>query len=97
MILHNITRSTIENGDTLEDPLILDNGQIRKFDRVLANPPFSQNYSRAGMKFTSRLPRVVPGVRQEGGPHVRAAHARQPQAQRPDGDDHAARGPVPWW
>ena len=55
MILHNITRSTIENGDTLEDPLILDNGQIRKFDRVLANPPFSQNYSRAGMKFTSRF------------------------------------------
>ena len=55
MILHNITRSTIENGDTLEDPLILDNGQIHKFDRVLANPPFSQNYSRAGMKFTSRF------------------------------------------
>ena len=55
MILHNITRSTIENGDTLEDPLILENGQIRKFDRVLANPPFSQNYSRVGMKFTSRF------------------------------------------
>lgn len=55
MILHNITRSTIENGDTLEDPKILDNGQIRRFDRVLANPPFSQNYSRAGMKFTSRF------------------------------------------
>ena len=34
---------------------LLDNGQIRKFDRVLANPPFSQNYSRAGMKFTSRF------------------------------------------
>ena len=55
IILHNITRFTIENGDTLEDPLILDNGQIRKFDRVLANPPFSQNYSRASMKFTSRF------------------------------------------
>lgn len=55
MILHNITRSIIENGDTLEDPLILDNGQIRKFDRVLANPPFSQNYSRANMKFASRF------------------------------------------
>ena len=55
MILHNVTRFTIENGDTLEDPLILDNGQVRKFDRVLANPPFSQNYSRASMKFTSRF------------------------------------------
>jgi type I restriction enzyme M protein len=55
MILHNITRFTIENADTLEDPQILDHGQIRKFDRVLANPPFSQNYSRANMKFTSRF------------------------------------------
>ena len=55
MILHNITRFTIENGDTLEDPQILQNGQIRRFDRVLANPPFSQNYSRASMKFTSRF------------------------------------------
>ena len=55
MILHNITRFTIENGDTLEDPQILGNGQIRKFDRVLANPPFSQNYSRANMRFTSRF------------------------------------------
>jgi type I restriction enzyme M protein len=55
MILHNITRFTIENGDTLEDPLILENGQIRKFGRVLANPPFSQNYSRATLKFPNRF------------------------------------------
>ncbi|HQP29291.1 MAG TPA: type I restriction-modification system subunit M [Syntrophales bacterium] len=55
MILHNITRFTIENGDTLEDPLILENGQVRKFDRVLANPPFSQNYSRATLKFPNRF------------------------------------------
>jgi type I restriction enzyme M protein len=55
MILHNITRFTIENADTLEDPQILDHDQIRKFDRVLANPPFSQNYSRATLKFPSRF------------------------------------------
>ncbi len=55
MILHNITRFTIENGDTLEDPLILEGGRIRQFDRVLANPPFSQNYSRANVKFASRF------------------------------------------
>jgi type I restriction enzyme M protein len=53
MILHNVTRFTIENADTLEDPQILDHGQIRKFDRVLANPPFSQNYSRTLLKFPS--------------------------------------------
>jgi type I restriction enzyme M protein len=55
MILHNITRFTIENADTLEDPQILDHGQIRKFDRVLANPPFSQNYSRANVKYANRF------------------------------------------
>jgi type I restriction enzyme M protein len=55
MILHNITRFTIENGDTLEDPLILKNGRIRQFDRVLANPPFSQNYSRANVQYASRF------------------------------------------
>ncbi|MPM07747.1 hypothetical protein SDC9_54054 [bioreactor metagenome] len=55
MILHNISRFTIENGDTLEDPQILENGQIRKFDRILANPPFSQNYNRASVKFAHRF------------------------------------------
>lgn len=55
MILHNITKSTIENADTLEDPQNLLHGQIRRFDRVLANPPFSQNYSRAAVKFPSRF------------------------------------------
>ena len=60
MILHNVTRFTIENGDTLEDPLILENGQIRKFDRVLANPPFSQDYSRANLKFTNRFREFCP-------------------------------------
>lgn len=60
MILHNITHFSVQNGDTLEDPQILENGQPRKFDRVLANPPFSQNYSRAGMSFTSRFREYCP-------------------------------------
>ena len=60
MILHNITSFTIENGDTLEDPKLLQNGQLRKFDRVLANPPFSQNYSRANMEFTNRFQEWCP-------------------------------------
>jgi type I restriction enzyme M protein len=60
MILHNISRFTIENGDTLEDPQIIENGQIRRFDRVLANPPFSQNYNRASVKFTHRFQEWCP-------------------------------------
>jgi type I restriction enzyme M protein len=60
MILHNIRRFTIENADTLENPQILDEGHIRKFDRVLANPPFSQNYSRTGLKFPTRFREFCP-------------------------------------
>lgn len=39
----------------MEDPQITENGKIRTFDRVLANPPFSQNYNRANTKFTGRF------------------------------------------
>ena len=60
MILHNIARFTIENGDTLEDPLLFEHSQVRKFDRVLANPPFSQNYSRAALKFSNRFREFCP-------------------------------------
>ncbi|MEG4280459.1 type I restriction-modification system subunit M [Microcoleus sp. MON1_C1] len=60
MILHNISRFTIENGDTLENPQILENSQIRKFDRILANPPFSQDYSRASLQFSDRFWQFCP-------------------------------------
>jgi type I restriction enzyme M protein len=55
MILHNIPSATIENGDTLQDPLIQDGATWKKFDIVIANPPFSQNYNKATMKFQSRF------------------------------------------
>jgi type I restriction enzyme M protein len=53
MILHNITRFTIENGDTLEDPLILDGGVPRKFDRILANST-SPKAARQGFPRSSK-------------------------------------------
>ena len=52
MILHNLASASIEYGDTLEEPLHVRDGRLRQFDRVLANPPFSQNYTRANMDFT---------------------------------------------
>ncbi|MBK9290052.1 MAG: type I restriction-modification system subunit M [Bacteroidetes bacterium] len=55
MILHNIPSATIENGDTLQDPLIQDGATWKKFDIVIANPPFSQNYNKATMKFQTRF------------------------------------------
>src|SRR3972149_4875722 len=55
MILHNIPDARIENDDTLEDPKFVEDGYIKKFERVIANPPFSQNYSRAAMLFPQRF------------------------------------------
>ena len=55
MILHNIPSAAIENGDTLQDPLILEGATWKKFDIVIANPPFSQNYNKAAMKFQTRF------------------------------------------
>lgn len=57
MILHNIPQALIENGDTLEHPLLREagGGSWMKFDRVIANPPFSQNYSTATMKDKRRF------------------------------------------
>lgn len=53
IILHNITKYNIEYGDTLEEPLNEKEGQLIQFDRVIANPPFSQNYNRATMQYPS--------------------------------------------
>jgi len=55
MILHGINDARIENEDVLTNPGFLENGYIKKFDRVLANPPFSENYTRANMQFQERF------------------------------------------
>ena len=55
MILHNIPDAHIENDDTVTNPVFIENGYIKHFNRVLANPPFSQNYSRANMQFAQRF------------------------------------------
>jgi len=55
MILHGIPDSHIENEDTLTTPMFLENSYIKRFDRVLANPPFSQTYTRVNMQFQERF------------------------------------------
>jgi len=55
MILHGISDPHIENDDTLVAPKFLENRYIKRFDRVLANPPFSQNYSTANMEYPQRF------------------------------------------
>lgn len=56
MILHGINDADIRNEDTLASPQHINkNGKIMTFDRVIANPPFSQNYSKTGMEYKDRF------------------------------------------
>lgn len=55
MFLHNTTGAHIAYEDTLQSPEFTEGGYIQKFDRVIANPPFSQNYTRATMKYPQRF------------------------------------------
>lgn len=41
MILHDNPGAVIEQGNTLADPKFLEGGQLKTFDYVVANPPFS--------------------------------------------------------
>lgn len=64
MILHGAGGADIRNEDTIVRPQHLaPNGEIRAFDRVIANPPFSQNYLKNGMTYTGRFHTWLP----EGG------------------------------
>lgn len=44
MLLHGISNAWLENEDTLADPRHIEGGELRRFDRVLTNPPFSLNW-----------------------------------------------------
>ncbi len=55
MILHGIADADIQNDDTLTHPLHREGGELMRFDRVISNPPFSQNYVREGMEFPGRF------------------------------------------
>lgn len=55
MILHGIMDADLRNEDTLANPQHLDRGELMRFDRVITNPPFSQNYSQEGMRFPERF------------------------------------------
>jgi len=43
MILHNFVEADLRKGDTLTNPQHLENDSLMLFDRVIANPPFSQD------------------------------------------------------
>jgi type I restriction enzyme M protein len=61
MLLHGISHADIRQEDTIREPQHLDVGnELKRFDRVVANPPFSQNYIQKGLKFPGRFPVMLP-------------------------------------
>lgn len=55
LLFHDIKNFSVENDDTLRNPMHTVNGELKKFDRVIANPPFSQNYSKKTMEHHERF------------------------------------------
>ena len=47
MLLHGISTADLRNEDTLAEPQHVEGGELMRFDRVLANPPFSINWGSA--------------------------------------------------
>ncbi|AUB36898.1 hsdM, type I restriction enzyme M protein [Nostoc flagelliforme CCNUN1] len=45
LLLHGIPNAVLQNDDTLMVP-IKEGGNLKHYDRILSNPPFSQDYSR---------------------------------------------------
>ena len=56
MLLHDISHADIRQDDTIRKPQHKDgNGELRRYDRVLANPPFSQNYIKKDIEYPGRF------------------------------------------
>jgi type I restriction enzyme M protein len=56
MLLHGIAHADIRQEDTLRRPQHKDEkGELKRYDRVLANPPFSQNYIKKDIEYPGRF------------------------------------------
>ena len=55
MLLHGIRDADLFNDDTLTNPGHTSGGELKRFDRVITNPPFSQNYDKASLTHTERF------------------------------------------
>jgi type I restriction enzyme M protein len=72
MILHDNPTALIKQGNTLSNPLFLgEDGQLKTFDYVVANPPFSDK-------------RWSTGVNVQNDPHERFLHFGTPPAKQGD-------------
>ena len=62
LFLHELDNATIEWGDTINSPKLVENDALMKFDRVVANPPFSLDKWGAEDAASDRYNRFHRGV-----------------------------------
>src|ERR1700730_8886963 len=56
MLLHGISHADIRQEDTIRRPQHKDEtNELKRYDRVLANPPFSQNYIKKDIEYSGRF------------------------------------------
>jgi type I restriction enzyme M protein len=56
MLLHGISDADIRQEDTIRRPQHkAENNELKRYDRVLANPPFSQNYIKKDIEYPGRF------------------------------------------
>jgi type I restriction system adenine methylase HsdM len=56
MLLHGISHADIRQEDTIRRPQHkAENSELKRYDRVLANPPFSQNYIKKDIEYPGRF------------------------------------------
>lgn len=61
MLLHGISHADIRQEDTIREPQHMgEDNELKRYDRVLANPPFSQNYIKKDLKFPGRFAVMMP-------------------------------------
>lgn len=56
MLLHGISHANIRQEDTIRRPQHkAESNELKRYDRVLANPPFSQNYIKKDIEYPGRF------------------------------------------
>ncbi len=62
MLLHQIPDARIERGDTFLDPKLTKGGDLMVFDRVIANPPWNQDWDKKRLSKGDQYNRLVYGI-----------------------------------
>ena len=63
MILHNEIYADIKQGDTINDPQFMDDDQLKTFDYIVANPPFSTKSWLKSAKAEDKYKRWGEGIK----------------------------------